>query len=99
MIDPSVTDGLPAGKNVLFGGRSFSIYKADANGLTQIYDSANEFEAKTALYVPAYFNCSNDDNDFDSRSLKKGPEPESVTVGAVDGKPYAFIALERTGVL
>lgn len=97
VIDPSVTDGLPEGKNVLFGGRSFSLYKAEENGLTQVYDSANDFEAKTAAYLPEYFNCSNDDNDFDSRSLKKGPEPESVTVGTVDGKVYAFTALERIG--
>ena len=96
-IDPSVSDGLPAGKSVLFGGRSFSIYREDENGLTQVYDNANDFEAKTAAYVPGFFNCSNDDNDFDSRSPKKGPEPESVTVGEVDGKSYAFVALERTG--
>lgn len=96
-IDPSLTDGLPAGKSVLFGGRSFSIYRADENGLTQIYDSANDFEKKTAAYVPGFFNCSNDDNEFDSRSPKKGPEPESVTVGEVNGKSYAFVALERTG--
>ncbi|MGN0493978.1 MAG: choice-of-anchor I family protein [Acutalibacteraceae bacterium] len=97
VIDSSVTDGLPEGKNVLFGGRSFSVYKADENGITQVYDSANDFEARTAEYLPEYFNCSNDDNDFDSRSLKKGPEPESVTVGTVDGKAYAFTALERVG--
>ena len=33
----------------------------------------------------------------DDRSGKKGPEPESVTVGQVDGRTYAFVALERTG--
>ncbi|MGN0408437.1 MAG: choice-of-anchor I family protein [Bacteroides sp.] len=97
VIDSSVSEGLPAGKNVLFGGRSFSIYKIGNEGLTQVYDSANDFEKKTASYIPLYFNCSNDDNDYDSRSLKKGPEPESVTVGTVDGKTYAFIALERIG--
>ncbi|MGN0375975.1 MAG: choice-of-anchor I family protein [Butyrivibrio sp.] len=96
-IDQAQTDGLPEGKSVLFGGRSFSIYRVETDGLTQVYDSANDFEAKTAEYIPAYFNCSNDDNDFDSRSLKKGPEPESVTVGVIAGKTYAFIALERVG--
>ena len=34
---------------------------------------------------------------MDDRSGKKGPEPESVTVGAVGGRIYAFVALERTG--
>ena len=28
---------------------------------------------------------------------KKGPEPESVVIGNVDGKSYAFVALERIG--
>lgn len=97
VIDPDVTDGLPAGKNVMFGGRSFSIYQVTDGGMTQVYDSANDFEKKTADYLPSYFNASNDDNDFDSRSQKKGPEPESVAVGTVDGTTYAFIALERIG--
>ena len=97
VIAPDVTDGLPTDKNVMFGGRSFSIYQVTDGGMTQIYDSANDFEKKTADYLPSYFNASNDDNDFDSRSQKKGPEPESVTVGTVDGKTYAFIALERIG--
>ncbi|MDO4473149.1 MAG: choice-of-anchor I family protein [Eubacteriales bacterium] len=97
VIDPAVTDGLPSGKNVMFGGRSFSIYQMTDGGMTQVYDSANDFEKKTADYLPSYFNASNDDNDFDSRSQKKGPEPESVVVGTVDGTIYAFIALERIG--
>lgn len=97
VIDPTVTDGLPDGKNVLYGGRSFSVYRIDSNGLTQVYDSSNDFEAKTAEYFPGFFNCSNDDNDYDSRSMKKGPEPESVTVGTVNDRTYAFVALERIG--
>ncbi|MGI5824288.1 MAG: choice-of-anchor I family protein [Bacillota bacterium] len=97
VLDSASCEGLPQGKSVLFGGRSFSIYEAEENGLTQIYDSGNKFEKKTAKYLPAWFNCSNDDNEYDSRSPKKGPEPESVTVGSVDGKTYAFVALERIG--
>lgn len=97
VVDAEVTDGLPEGKNVLFGGRSFSIYKVTADGLEQVYDSANDFEEMTAAYIPEYFNCSNDDNDVDSRSQKKGIEPESVTVGQVGDKTYAFVALERIG--
>lgn len=97
VIDTGVTDGLPEGKNVLYGGRSFSIYKVTSNGLEQVYDSANDFEEMTAAYIPNYFNCSNDDNDVDSRSPKKGVEPESVTIGQVGDKTYAFVALERIG--
>lgn len=97
IINPEVTDGLPEGKHVLFGGRSFSIYAVGNSGLTQVFDSGNDFETLTAAAYPDYFNCSNDDNDFDSRSMKKGPEPESVVVGEIDGRTYAFTALERIG--
>ena len=97
VVDPEGIDGMPEGSSVLFGGRSFSVYCVEADGLTQVFDSGNDFEAKTAAYIPAFFNCSNDDNAFDSRSAKKGPEPESVTVGTVEGRTYAFVALERIG--
>ena len=96
-IDAEVTDGLPEGETVLYGARSFSIYRADNDGLTKVYDSGNDFETKTAEYFPVYFNISNDDNAFDSRSPKKGPEPESVVIGKVEDKTYAFTALERIG--
>ena len=43
------------------------------------------------------FRSDGDPGEFDQRSDDKGAEPESVTVGMVDGKPYAFIGLERTG--
>lgn len=97
VIDPELTDGLPEGKTVLYGSRSFSIYRVDKDGLTQVFDSGNDFEATTAQYLPEYFNCSNDDNDYDSRSPKKGPEPESVTVGSIGNSLYIFVALERSG--
>ena len=97
VINAEVTNGLPEGKTVLYGARSFSIYRVDNDGLTQVFDSGNDFEVKTAGYFPAYFNISNDDNAFDSRSPKKGPEPESVVIGKVEGRTYAFVALERIG--
>lgn len=95
VLDHEVTAGLEEGKNYLFGGRSFSIYDADT--MTLVYDSGNDFESKTAAYVPDWFNCSNDDTDIDSRSRKKGPEPESVITGRIGDQYYAFIALERVG--
>jgi len=97
VIDAEVTDGMPEGKNVMYGGRSFSVYRVEEDGLTQVFDSGKDFERLTTTYVPEYFNCSNDDNEYDSRSQKKGPEPESVVVGEVDGRTYAFAALERIG--
>ena len=97
VIDPEVTDGLTEGKAVLFSSRSFSIFHVDENGLTQVFDSGKDFEELSNKYIPEYFNCSNDDNEYDSRSPKKGPEPESVTIGTVGNDLYAFIALERIG--
>lgn len=97
VIDEDVVDGTPIGKKVLFGARSFSIFEVEEDRLTLVFDSANDFEKMSAYYLPEYFNVSNDDNEVDSRSQKKGPEPESVVVGQVDEKSYAFVALERIG--
>ncbi len=83
--------------NYLFGTRSFSIFEITDEGIELIFDSGSDFEAKTAQYLPEYFNCSNDSLDVDDRSAKKGPEPESVVLGEVDGTTYAFISLERIG--
>ena len=62
-----------------------------------MFTSGGDFESLTAKYVPDYYNTSNDNAVLDDRSGKKGPEPESVTVGVVNGRTYAFVALERTG--
>jgi hypothetical protein len=78
-----------------FGGRSFSIW--DADSLQQVYDSGADFEKITAEAIPDYFNTTNDEDKLDNRSDDKGPEPEAVITGDVDGRTYAFIGLERTG--
>ena len=96
-FDSSDYDGLNENKDYLFGGRSFTLYEVTDSGIQEVYTSGADFEALTAQYLPDYFNCSNDNATLDDRSGKKGPEAESVTVGTVDGKIYAFIALERTG--
>lgn len=90
----------PAGFQTLYayGARSFSIFKPRPGGLDLIFDSGSQFEALTAAMLPTAFNANNDDNDsFDSRSDDKGPEPEAVAVGVIDGKTYAFAGLERIG--
>ena len=66
-----------------FGARSFSIYNGDTG--EQVFDSGSSLaiEAqKTGVYP-------------DDRSDAKGTEPESITIGLVGNKRYAFIALER----
>ena len=78
-----------------FGARSFSIHAADG---TRVFDSGDDFERITAERLGADFNSDNDENGTgDSRSDAKGPEPEAVAVGEVDGRVYAFIGLERVG--
>lgn len=96
-LDETKCAGLPDGKTVLFGGRSFSVFEVTSEGLCEVYDSKDDFERITADNIPNYFNCSNDDIELGSRNGKKGPEPENVTVGTVNGKTYAFIAIERIG--
>ncbi len=78
-----------------FGARSFSIWDSEGN---LVFDSGDAIARITAEQVPELFNANDGDTDeFDERSDDKGAEPEAVTVGMVDGKPYGFIGLERTG--
>ncbi|AIE73701.1 MULTISPECIES: choice-of-anchor I family protein [unclassified Synechocystis] len=78
----------------VYGSRSFSIW--NQNG-SLVYDSGEDFERIIAEAVPEFFSASNDNNSFDNRSDNKGPEPEGVTVGTIDGRTYAFVGLERIG--
>lgn len=93
----STAEGLDSNYDYLFGARSFTVLKVTGDGLEEVFDSGSDFEKITATQLQAYFNCSNDNVDVEDRSGKKGPEPESVAVGTVGSKAYAFIALERIG--
>jgi hypothetical protein len=62
-----------------------------------VWDSGEALEILTAEAYPDYFNSSNDGTELDDRSDNKGPEPEALTVGVIDGVPYAFVGLERIG--
>lgn len=81
-----------------YGTRSFSIFDAEGN---RVFDSGSQFEKIIAdLRVANAFNNddypSDDAGELDeNRSDNKGPEPEAVTVGEVNGEIYAFIGLER----
>ena len=79
---------------VSYGGRSFSIRDAHGN---LVFDSGDDFAQITAEQVPELFNSNGTLDSFDSRSDAKGAEPEGVVVEEVDGTPYAFVGLERTG--
>ncbi|MEL7312798.1 MAG: choice-of-anchor I family protein [Pseudomonadota bacterium] len=78
------------------GARSFTIW--DTNG-TVLFDSGNDFERITAQRIPNNFNADNDENDADTRSDAKGPEPEALAIGTIGGATFAFIGLERVGGL
>ncbi|PRZ08287.1 chitinase A-like protein [Isoptericola sp. CG 20/1183] len=77
-----------------FGGRSFSIWTTDGE---QVFDSGDDFERITAEAAPGNFNSDHGESSFESRSDAKGPEPENMAIGAVDGRTYAFVGLERVG--
>jgi hypothetical protein len=77
------------------GARSFAIWDGATGAL--LYDSGNDFERITANRLPAHFNADNDENDPDTRSDAKGPEPEALAVGSIGGATFAFIGLERIG--
>lgn len=77
------------------GARSFSIFNADTKQI--VYDSGDQFERYIAANHPLIFNADNESNTTKSRSRAKGPEPEGVTLGTINGQTYAFITIERTG--
>lgn len=69
-----------------FGGRSFSIWSAEGH---LVWDSGDTLERTIASLAPSVF--------VDSRSDDKGPEPEGVVTGQIEGRTYAFLGLERSG--
>ncbi|WP_105566106.1 choice-of-anchor I family protein [Microbacterium halophytorum] len=77
-----------------FGARSFSIWTTDGE---VVYDSAAELERIAAEAAPGFANSNHSESNAEGRSDDKGPEPESVEIGTVDGRTYAFVANERVG--
>ncbi|EWH08156.1 transcriptional regulator, MerR family protein [Catenovulum agarivorans DS-2] len=77
-----------------YGARSFSIFDEMGN---LVFDSGDDFEMYTSLMHGEAFNNDEDVNESDTRSDAKGPEPEALAIGKIDGRTYAFIGLERMG--
>jgi hypothetical protein len=82
-----------------YGARSYSIWNGSTGA--QVYDSGDQLERITSthpVYAPL-FNMSNGlgTGTAKNRSDDKGPEPEGTAVGVINGDPFAFVALERTG--
>jgi 2',3'-cyclic-nucleotide 2'-phosphodiesterase (5'-nucleotidase family) len=77
------------------GARSFTIWN---NTFAPVFDSGDQLEQITATQNAAGFNSDGVvGSGFDSRSDNKGPEPEGVVTGMVNGVQYAFVGSERTG--
>ncbi|MGK7870318.1 choice-of-anchor I family protein [Falsiroseomonas sp. E2-1-a20] len=72
---------------LMYGARSFSILDDQGN---IVFDSADLIERIVAEQFPALFD--------DGRSDNKGPEPEGIEIGVIDGNTYAFVALERSNM-
>jgi hypothetical protein len=82
----------------MIGTRSFSIWNATTGAL--VWDSGDSpltnLETILAGLDPTFHNMNSGlASNFDTRSDDKGPEPEAITIGEFDGKPYAFVGLER----
>ncbi len=77
-----------------FGSRSMSIW--DTEGAL-VWDSGDAFERITAEASPAFFNSNHSESNLEGRSDDKGPEPEALTLGEIDGRTYAFVGFERVG--
>ncbi|MEO1448001.1 MAG: choice-of-anchor I family protein, partial [Bacteroidota bacterium] len=79
------------------GARSFTIWNGQTGAI--VYDSGDDFELITSQdsAISAIFNANDDGLTPKNRSDDKGPEPEAVVVGEINGLQYAFVALERVG--
>jgi hypothetical protein len=77
-------------KILMYGARSFSIL--DDKG-QMVFDSGSQLEEYVAMGGAFSAGGLFDD----TRSDNKGPEPEGITVGVVDGRTLAFVGLERGG--
>lgn len=78
-----------------FGSRSMSILDAGAD---MVSDTGDQMERYIAANDAATFNSNHGlALTPDDRSDNKGPEPEGLAVGNIDGRAYAFVGMERQG--
>lgn len=68
-----------------FGARSISVWTTSG---ALMWDSGSDLERLVSSAAPASWD--------DGRSDNKGPEPEGIASGVVDGRTYVYVALERT---
>mgnify|MGYP000521889190 CR=1 FL=1 len=67
------------------GGRSFSVWKPTATGVDLVFDSGDDFERTFAQQRP----------DGHVNLVESGPETESIELGAVGDRTFAFVGQEK----
>lgn len=78
----------------MLGTRSFSIWNATTGSLT--FDSGSMIEQYVAASDSTTFNINSGNAAlWDTRSDDKGPEPEALAFGTINGRDYVFVGTER----
>lgn len=78
-----------------YGARSFSILSDDGRIVFDSGSHIEQFVAANGLFASG--NAAGSGLFDDTRSDNKGPEPEGITIGTVNGRTLAFVGLERGG--
>lgn len=77
----------------MIGTRSFTLW--DEAG-QRVFDSGSMIEEFVRANAPLTFNMNNGTTAaIDTRSDDKGPEPEALAYGQIDGRHYVFVGAER----
>lgn len=83
---------------IMPGTRSFTIWNASTGALVA---DTGSLETLLLELDPTLHNNNGEDMDlakkFDSRSDDKGPEPEAIATGVINGHRYIFVGMERQG--
>ena len=74
-----------------FGARSITVW--DDSGKL-VWDSGDLLEQEALRLFASNFNQGHTNNTLDDRSDNKGPEPEGLALGQVNGRTYAFVGLK-----
>lgn len=83
---------------VALGSRALSVWDADT--FQRLGDTGSQVERTVAAKLRRRFNSDSDDPEgIDARSDDSGAEPEGLALGWVRSTPYAFIGLERPGII
>jgi hypothetical protein len=86
---------------IMPGTRSFTVWNATTGAF--VADTGSFEELLLDLY-PTLHNMNGESSNngtttLDARSPDKGPEPEAIATGAINGHRYVFVAMERQGAI